>query len=146
MISIPLEIKDKRIRQEDDLKRSIDSAIGLLLQTPRWGCKSDPNYGFVLRNLQFEVFNENEGTVHSPETETPDQNLYTKKVSGSSKNFNSFAAELKTAIEDYESRLYNVGATLTYVREEKTIYVTIEGLRSDTRKPYQYETTIRIWN
>ncbi len=54
------------------------------------------------------MFNENEGVVYdSGDTDSMSniQNIYDKKISGSSKSINTFAAELKTAIEKYETRL-----------------------------------------
>lgn len=148
MIAIPLEIKEKRVARELSVTRSIDRNIELLLQTPRWGCVADARYGFVFKNLRFEAFNEKEGTVGGADNgkSSPIAELYKKKVSGSSKNINTFAAELQKAIEKYEPRLTDASATLTYVREEKTIYVTVGGKLTGTDEKYRYETTIRIWN
>ena len=68
------------------------------------------------------------------------------KMSGSSKNINTFASELKEAIAKYEPRLSDVSTTMTYVREEKKIYVAVKGVIVETGKDYQYQTIIRIWN
>ena len=103
------------------------------MQTPCYSCVADSEYGFILRNLRFENFNENDGTLDDV------------KVSGSSKNANTFASELKDTIVRNEPRLSDVNVTLTYIREEKTIYVSVKGVITDTGKPYQYQTTIRIW-
>lgn len=143
-ISIPLEITGKRIRTEDNIVKSIDSSLTMLMQTPRFGFKADPKYGFVFKNLRFEMFNENEGTINS--ADATDDQLYKMKVSGSSKSINTFASELQKTIMKNEPRISGVVASLTYVREEKTIYVSVEGTIVSTAEPYKFETTIKIWN
>ena len=147
-LSIPLQITEKGLLREEHLDKSIDMAIAMLLQTPYYGSPADPQYGFVFKNLRFEIFNENDGTIEEPqESLSPqDHRLYEIKVSGSSKNINTFAAELKEAIVRNEPRLSDVSATLIYVREEKKIYVTVKGVITETGKEYQYQTTIKIWN
>lgn len=147
-LSIPLQITDKGFLREESLDKSIDEAIAMLLQTPYYSCSADPQYGFVFKNLRFEIFNEHDGTINKPlmEFSPREQRLYNMKVSGSSKNINTFASELKEAVIRNEPRLSEVNATLTYVRTEKRIYVTIKGIITETGKEYQYQTTIKIWN
>ena len=41
---------------------------------------------------------------------------------------NTFAAELKEVVKNYEKRLSDVAVTMTYIREERLIYVTIKGI------------------
>ena len=132
-IAIPLRLSREGFQRTEDLEKSISSSLTLLLQTPCYSCVADSEYGFILRNLRFENFNENDGTLDNV------------KVSGSSKNANTFASELKDTIVRNEPRLSDVNVTLTYIREEKTIYVSVKGVITDTGKPYQYQTTIRIW-
>ena len=74
------------------------------------------------------------------------QNIYDKKISGSSKSINTFAAELKAAIEKYETRLENIAVAMTYIREERQIYITVKGIIADTKEEYIYNQTIRVWN
>lgn len=146
-LSIPLQITKKGFLREENLDKSIHSAIAMLLQTPYYSCPADPQYGFVFKNLRFEIFNENDGTIEDPREELSprDQRLYKMKVSGSSKNIDTFAAELKEAVIRNEPRLSDVNATLTYIREEKRIYVTVKGIITETGKEYQYQTVINIW-
>ena len=146
-LSIPLQITNKGFLREESLERSIHTAIAMLLQTPYYSCAADPQYGFVFKNLRFEIFNENDGTIEDSQGEISprEQRLYGMKVSGSSKNINTFAAELKEAIVRNEPRLSEVNAKLTYVREEKRIYVTVKGIITETGKEYQYQTIINIW-
>ena len=148
MIAIPLQITRKGFLRTDDIDKSISSALSMLLQTPCYNCVADPQYGFILKNLRFEIFNESEGTINNFQLETTpqEQQLYKKKVSGSSKNISTFAADLKEAVTKYEPRLSDVSAMMTYVREEKRIYITIKGVITETGEAYQYQTTIKIWN
>lgn len=146
-LSIPLQITKKGFLREESLDKSIHMAIAMLLQTPYYSCAADPQYGFVFKNLRFEIFNENDGTIEDSRGEISprEQRLYGMKVSGSSKNINTFAAELKEAVVRNEPRLSEVSTILTYVREEKRIYVTVKGNITETGKEYQYQTTINIW-
>ncbi len=149
-ISLPLQIKDKGLAREKKMVAAIDSFLSLLLNTPCNSCVADPNFGFVFNNLRFEIFNENEGVVYDSEDVVHDNNnpfdLYVKKISGTSKNLNTFASELKKAIETYEKRLTNVSVSMTYLREERNIYVTVKGFILAIEKEYQYNTNIKIWN
>ena len=72
--------------------------------------------------------------------------IYEKKISGSSKNLNTFAAELKEAIIKYEKRLQDVSVSISYIREERLLYVVVKGVLSSTKERYRYLTTIKIWN
>ena len=149
-IHLPLHINDKGLSREEKLVTSIDSFLSLLLNTPCNSCVADPNFGFIFNNLRFEIFNENEGVVYDSEDTIHDNNnptdLYVKKISGTSKNLNTFASELKTAIETYEKRITNVAVSMTYIREAKNIYVTVKGYIPEIEKEYQYNTNIKIWN
>ena len=143
MTHIPLEIKTGALVTYTDVKESIDAYVELLLSTPVGSCISDPNFGFILNNLRFEIFNENEGVVLNAEEDHSE--LYDKKVSGSSRNINTFAIELKQLIEHYEPRLEDVLVTMSYVREHRRIYITIKGVIVESQTNYQYQTSIRIW-
>jgi predicted component of type VI protein secretion system len=148
-----LKIVHGRLNTTDNLKRSIDSFLALLISSPRYRCVVDRDFGFVFNNLRFEIFNENEGVVYDSTTEndtkilpTTDTSLYELKISGSSKNLNTFASELKDAITKYEKRLTDVAVSMTYIREERRIYVSVKGVIPSTMERYQYTTTINIWN
>lgn len=147
-IQIPLDIKAQRLAREQNIKKAIDSSLNLILTTQQYSTPADPDFGFVFVNLRFEIFNEDEGVVYN--SGDPDDvhglaGLYDKKISGSSKNLNTFAAELKDVIISYEKRLGNVTVTMTYIREERLIYVTIKGIILSTKNPYTYTTTISVW-
>lgn len=150
-LSFPLRIEKGRLAQNDQMKKSIDAFLSLLITTPIGSCVSNPEFGFVFNNLRFEIFNEREGVVDSlssPEVSKPalDDSYYEKKISGSSKNLNTFAAELRDAIMKFEQRLQDVVVTMTYIREERHIYISVKGVMIPSKEPYQYTQIIRIWN
>ena len=148
-ISIPLQLTPKGLGRADNLKASIDAVIRLIITTERFCTPADPQFGFVFNNLRFEMFNENEGVVYdSGDTDSMMnlQNIYDKKISGSSMSINTFAAELKQAIEEYEKRLDNLAVAMTYIREERQIYITIKGVLTETKEEYVYNQTIKVWN
>ncbi len=144
----PLEIITGSISRTDNLKESIDSFLEILLTSACGDCCIDPEFGFIFNNMRFEIFNEREGTIYnstSIEGEEEDE-LYTKKISGNSKNINTFATNLKETIMKYEPRLTDVSATMSYVRDERKIYITVTGVIIDTREKYKYDTTLKIWS
>lgn len=147
----PLSIGQGRLRQTKNTKESIDNALAMLITTPKGSWQVDGDYGFVFNNLRFEIFNENEGVVYDSTDNAnfpygENSQLYEKKVSGSSKNLNTFAAELKDSIVKYERRITNVTVAMTYIREERQIYVSVKGTVVATQEPYHYKTTIKVWN
>ena len=142
-IGIPLTIRKGRLGNENR-KDSIDSHVELLLSTPEGECISDPEFGFVFNNLRFEIFDENEGVVLNSDSDR--SALYEKKISGTSRNVNTFAVELKRQIEKYEQRLSEVQVTMAYIREHRKIYITVRGIISETRAEYQYQTSLNVWN
>ncbi|MBR0180973.1 MAG: hypothetical protein IJQ04_04835 [Prevotella sp.] len=148
-IRIPLQLTRKGLGVNDKQKEAIDAVIYLIITTERFSTPADPGFGFVFNNLRFEMFNENEGVVYdSGDTDYMSniQNIYDKKISGSSKSINTFAAELKSAIEKYETRLENIAVSMTYIREERQIYITVKAIIADTKEEYIYNQTIRVWN
>lgn len=148
-IVIPLQITKDGVLMENSAKKAIDRSIALLLQTACYSWVADPEYGFLLKNLRFEIFNEAEGTIYNSYSKSSDlqykRSIYNLKVTGTSKNLSTFAAELKNSIEHYEPRLKGVSAALTYIREERNVYVSVKGVIVETGENYQYETIIRIW-
>ena len=147
-LSIPLEVKKKGFAREKSLKKSLDESLYMLLTTPRYNNMSDPEYGFVFNNMRFEIFDEHEGVIYNSGDTIYDRgvkDIYNKKISGSSKNMNTFAAELKEVVKNYEKRLNEVAVTMTYIREERLIYVTIKGVIIQTKEDYVFTSTLRVW-
>lgn len=148
-ISLPLEIKSNGFAREKQLKQSIDEMLRLLISVPKGGAAADPDFGFVFNNFTFENFNESDGTVYNSQSdivEDENRTLYSKKISGSSKSLNTFAAELRAAINIYEPRLADVTTSMTYIREERNIYIMVKGIIRETKEDYQYSTVLKIWN
>ena len=126
-VRIPLGVQKGRLWKAQDMKTSIDSYIG-----------------FIFNNLRFEIFDENEGVVLNSDLEH--SAIYEKKISGSSRNINTFAVELKRLIEKYEKRLSDVLVTMSYIREHRKIYITVRGTIIETKAEYKYQTTLNVWN
>ena len=144
----PLDIIGGSIMRTDNVKESIDSFLEILLTSACGDCSIDPEFGVIFNNMRFEIFNEREGTIfNSTSTDSrEEEDLYNKKISGNSKNVNTFATELRQVIMKYEERLTEVQATMSYVREERKIYITVTGIIVDTREKYKYDTTIKVWS
>ncbi len=146
-ILLPLQVRDGKLVQASDVKAAVDAFIELLLTTPCGSCVSDPQFGFIFNNLKFEIFNENEGVIYdSEEKNGATSDLYSKKVSGTSKSINTFAIELKRAIEQYEKRLSDVSVSMAYVKKLKKIQVDVEGTLGEMNEAYRYTTSIDLWN
>lgn len=149
-LQLPLSINNSTLKREEKTETSINTFLSLLLSTPCNSCVADPDFGFVFNNLRFEIFDENEGVVFDSFNEKHDSNnyedLYVKKISGTSKNLNTFAVELKKVIEKYEKRLTQIAVSMTYVRDERKIYVNVKGYIPELEKDYQYISHIKIWH
>ncbi len=147
-LSIPLKVTQKGLAREDSLKLSIDESLYLLLTSPRYNSVSDPQYGFIFNNMRFEIFDEHEGVIYNSGDTIYDRGvkgLYNKKISGSSKNMNTFAAELKKVVKQYEKRLSDISVTMTYIREERIIYITVKGSIVKTKEEYVFTYTLKVW-
>jgi hypothetical protein len=144
----PLEIIMGSISRTNNQKESIDAFLEILLTSACGDCCIDPEFGFIFNNMRFEIFNEREGTIFNSTLtdDSTDDPLYSKKVSGNSKNINTFATDLKKVIMKYEQRLSDVAATMSYVRDERKIYITVTGIIVDTQEKYKYDTTLKIWS
>ena len=150
-ILLPLQITAGKLSTTEKVMKSIDSFLSLLITTSQNESISARKFGFIFNNLRFEIFNENEGVVYDSSLEEDVREellagIYEKKISGSSKNLNTFAAELKEAIIKYEKRLQDVSVSISYIREERLLYVVVKGVLSSTKERYRYLTNIKIWN
>ena len=148
-IAIPFHVVKGGLARTEDPRQAIDQSLALLMTTPCFSCAADPQYGFIFNNLRFEIVNEKEGVVldsaHGRDLLESHLGLYEKKISGSSNNLNTFAADLKQTIQRYEPRLSDVSVSMTYMREERKIYVTVKGVLAEDGKPYQYSSIINVW-
>lgn len=148
-LSLPLSVVKGKLSRERDMKRSIDSNLATMIAAARFSCVADPDYGFVFNNYRFNIFNENEGVIFDskPQKTLPtERNIYNLKLSGKSLNVNTFAAEISRVVASYEPRLSDVKASMTYVREQKLVYVTVNGVIAETGEEYTFTTTVKVWN
>lgn len=143
-LQIPLQISRGKLLRTKSQKESIDKSIELLVNTATGTVVSDPEFGFVFTKLRFEIFDEKEGTIRNSADE--DDILYKKKVSGSSKNMMTFAAELKSTVTKYEPRIDNVTVVMTYLHQQRQILVAVRGNIADTDEDYEYQTIITVWS
>lgn len=147
-LKTPLQLGKGELSKGSSLRESIDAALTMLLNTPLGSYICDPDYGFAFTMLRFENFDENTGTVFTPPIKERDEDysIYEKKISGTSKNLQTFAADLNTAIKQYEPRLKDTTCVMTYMREVKQIIVTIRGTIAMTDEEYLYKRIINVWN
>ena len=150
-IGIPLAIEKGSLKKEDSLKNAVDAFLDMLLRTPQHSAVADSNFGYVFNNLRFEIFDEYEGVVYDSNPEvvhngSDPNDIYNKKVAGTSKNINTFASELKAIINKYEPRLTDISVSMKYYQRIHNIEVMISGTIAETQQEYNYQTTIKIWN
>jgi len=149
-LSLPLRIENGRVAGAKSTKQAIDDTLSMLMTTPLYSNPADPGFGFVLMNLRFEQIDEKEGIVydsaHDGISPVLDDEIYTKKISGNSRNLNTFASELKESIIRSEKRIKNVKVTMTYLREERAIVVVVTGTIRETGEDYQFQKRVEIWN
>lgn len=143
-IRLPLQINNGLLSTEEKMKDSINRHLETLLSTARGTVTCDPEYGFELSSLKFENFNETEGTVYTNDKHP--SSTYRKKVSGSSKNIMTFAADFNDVLKQYEQRLTNTNVVMSYIREERKIQLIIRGTVKNLDIPYLYKTFINVWS
>ena len=142
-ITIPLAIRKGRLARTESPKTAIDAALELLMTTACYSSAADPEYGFIFNNLRFEIFNENEGVVYNssgPGSVSALRAEFEQEIEPFAD-----AAELKQIIDIYEPRLRDVAVSMTYIREERKIYITVKGVIAENDKPYQYSSIINVW-
>jgi hypothetical protein len=42
--------------------------------------------------------------------------------------------------------LEKISVSMTYIREERLIYITVKGVIVSTKEEYVYDQTIKVWN
>jgi len=145
-LKTPLAVGGGRLSYVDSEKESIDGFLRLFLNTSKWSVASDPEFGFEFVGLKFEIFDENSGTVFDSARDGINDSLYKKKISGSSKNLDTFASDLNNAIKIYEPRLKDVVTNMTYIRENRIIIIGVKGFMVKTGKPYEYTSILNVWS
>lgn len=146
-LSLPLRVQDNQFQRSISENEAISNHLLLLINTPVGECITDPEFGFILNNLRFEIFDEQYGTVYnSSKEEDVDDYLYKEKLSGSSKSINTFAMELKNVITKYEKRLQEVKVNMTYSRLERCIYINVKGKKVSNDEEYSFSTVLHTNN
>lgn len=131
----------------DDMKKSVDSFIALLLSSKKHSCIADDDFGFIFENLRYENIDPNRGLfINNDDNLILRSSIYDKKINGTGKNVNSFAKEIKNSIEKYEKRLENVEISIDFQQKGKIVCIMVNGILCDHRNtPYSYEFKINIW-
>jgi len=116
------------------IKDSIDGFIELLVVSPNGSFKADYNFGFAFQNFRF-VNSDSSNEINS------------KKLYGESVNKNNYAYDLKTTIEEYESRLKDVEVTMNYDPKFKKVSLDVVGYYEENyvEKRYQKNISFIIW-
>jgi len=140
----PLQIASGALVRTDSLRESLDNFLTMYLNTPKGNFIPDPEYGFVFTGLRFELFDERSGTVY--DSKRGNDPIYDKKISGTSKNLQTFAADFNEYVRTNEPRLVNVSTVMTYIREQRQILLVVRGMVVQTGEPYEYRTLVNVWN
>ena len=138
-LSLPLSVCQDGLKRNSNIRESITAFLKLLIFTELGECPSDKDFGFLFNNLKFENFDENNGVVLG------EAGRFGKKISGTSRTLNTFASELCDLVKKYEHRLSDVTVSMSYIRAERLIYVTIKGIIIKTGEDYNFGTTIKVW-
>lgn len=146
-IKIPFSIQKGEIQRDEDRINSINQFIELIVETQMGSFIPDKNFGFIFKNFQFEIFDEQKGTLKLPEKNRQNKEVkYEKKISGSAKNHNTFAYDLKKNIERYETRLKNVEVKMKYEQLGKIITLSVTAeLNADKSTDYKHEIIFQVW-
>lgn len=142
-VKIPFQISDGTIEHENDIQKSIDSFIDLLVSTQFGHFKANHDFGFVFKNYRFENFDEKKGTIATQDDAEPRVNY---KISGTSKNPQNFANELKKSIEKFEPRLRIKEVSMDYNPKKQNIRLQISGqITYDKNREYSHEINFHVW-
>ncbi len=141
---------------EHNLKRSIDAFIQLLISSNKYDSIADEDFGFCLEDFRFEIFDLGKSKFHenfpvrdmteNTELRAVRDTLYTKHLTGSSKNAETFARELKNAIERYERRLKEVAVTMDFQQYGRIIHIIVTGkVNNPSNAIYYNEFNVDVW-
>ena len=128
---------NRQINGENDyenMKKSIDDFILLLVNSPNGSLKPDFRFGFSLKNFRFE-------------NADSEDKINKEKIRGKSDNLNNhYAINLKEAIKQFEPRLQNLEVEIEFDRKQSKVTVYISGrILPDTKKEYKQNITFHIW-
>ena len=117
---------------DKDIKESINDFIRLLITSPNGSFTPDVQFGFSLKNCQFENANSND-------------EIKGKKIGGKSYNSNNYAKDLEKTIRLFEPRLQNLEVKTDFDRKQSKITISIIGNLINTKKEYKQDLEFFIW-
>ncbi len=146
-LKIPLQFNPQRGFEKDtSTSDSIRNIINLIVNTAISSCTSSPSFGFALKNYQFEIFDEKKGTIALHPNTTFVSPSYKLKIQGNSRDFNTFANELKEQIIQYEPRLRDVNVQMDYTQVDKNIKISIKGfIMEKTIEKFEHIINQHVW-
>lgn len=157
-IKYPMKIKVPMVELGDvSVKHSIDKFLDMLISSNKFCCIADPEFGFALEDFRFESFSVDRAKFFEASVNRmrPKENtqlydiknpLYEKKIIGDSRTTDTFATELKHAIERYEKRLKDVSVSMDFQARGKIIHINVTGkINDETNAFYYYEFNTVVW-
>lgn len=150
----PLIMKNSNVViGQDDIKKSINAFLDLLIGSSLGSFKADDDFGFSLEDFRFEIYSPETGTFHHIERkkrkdiiESIEDPIHSYKIIGSSINTETFAIHLKDAIVRYEQRIKNVEVGIEFLMRGTILLVNVTGIIDDGYDtPYNYFNKIKIW-
>ena len=143
---------------QQNVKKSIDKFLDLLIASPKYCCIADEEFGFALEDFHYESFSVDKAKFFENKDNNPNTNttanalamirnpLYGKKIIGNSKNEDTFARELKRTIDRYEKRLKDVNVSMDFQEHGKMIKILVDAKYNDgTNTNYSYEFKMIVW-
>jgi hypothetical protein len=120
--------KEEDIKEEQNLEKSIENFIKLLLISPNDSFKPDYDFGFSLNNFKFE-------------------NVDNAKSYGSTindKKIKDYSIDLQKTISKFENRLKDIHVT-TELNPEKTEVKTVVNAKYMDNRDFNETLTFYIW-
>lgn len=148
----PIIMKYPTVEQQE-MKKSIDAFLELLITSGKDSFKADEDFGFALEDFRFEIYSPETGMFHSaPKKQKKDligsidDPIHDYKLRGSSINTGTFASHLEESIRMYEQRLKNVEVAMDFMANGTILLVSVNGIMDDGYDtPYSYYNKIKIW-
>jgi len=118
----------------ENLKKSIEDFIFLLINSQNGSFKPDFRFGFSLKNFRFE-------------NSDSEDKINKEKIRGKSDNLNNFyAIALSETIKQFEPRLQNPEIDIEFDKKQSKVTIHISGkILMDEKKEYKQEITFHIW-
>lgn len=150
----PILMKKTNVaRRPDEMKRSIDAFLDLLITSGKDSFKADEDFGFSLEDYRFELYNPETGSFNNMQRRkrkdligSIEDPLHSYKIIGSSVNTSTFAEHLRDTIVQYETRLKNVGVGMEFLMQGTVLLISVSGIIDNGYEtPYTFYRKIKIW-